>query len=107
MFFFSPTKKLINERKIGNIGLRAQINHYSSETKEFIKDILCVAPNLADKLVSLIDKKIDCANLKFFSSWEAKPNEKNKITLDFDQLDMHNYPKVKVYANLFDDEKKV
>lgn len=106
MFFLSPTKKLINERKIGNIGLRAQINHYSSDTKELIKDILCVAPNLADKLVSLIDKKVDCANLKFFSSWEAKPNEKNKVTLDFDHLDIHNYPRVKVYANLFEDEKK-
>lgn len=106
MFFLSPTKKLIKEAKIGNVGIRAQINNYSSETKEFIKDILCVAPNLADKLVSLIDKKIDCANLKFFSSWEAKPNEKNKITLDFDNLDMHNYPRVKVYANLFEDEKK-
>ena len=106
MFFFSPTKKLINETEIGNIGLRAQINNYNSETKEFIKDMLCVAPNFADKLVSLIDKKIDCANLKFFSSWEAKPNKKNKITLNFDDVDIHNYPKVKVYANLFEKDKK-
>lgn len=106
MIFLSPSKKFINKTKIGNIGLRVQINNYSSETKEFIKDILCVAPNLADKLVSLLDKKIDCANLKFFSSWEAKPNKENKITLDFENLDMNNNPRAKVYANLYDVDKK-
>lgn len=106
MFFLSPTKNFIEEKKIGNVGLRIIVNDYPSKTKELLKDLLCIAPKYAKKIAALGDKKIDCANLKFFSSWEALPSETNYITLDENEVDNLGIPRVKVFANLNDDTKK-
>ena len=105
MFFLAPTKDFILKNKIGNICIRIQINKYPHKTKEIIKDLLCVAPEYAKRIASLGKKKIDCANIKFFSSWEVLPNNNNYIELDENNLDDLGIPRVKIFANLEENVK--
>ncbi len=105
-YFIAPTKKLITETNIGNVGLRILINEYSKSSKKLLKDLFCVAPKYAEKISSLIYKKIDCANLRFLCSWEVKPSKKNRISLNLLDLDAHNNPRAKLTMNLDVDEKR-
>ncbi len=100
MFFVSPSNDFIRNNMIGNVGLRFQVNEYPSEKKEILKDLLCIAPKYAKKIAKLGNKKIDCTNMKFFSSWEVKPNSNNYIFLDEGNTDELGIPRVKVNVSL-------
>ena len=106
MFFVSPSNNFIKENAIGNIGLRFQVNEYPHDSKELLKDLLCIAPDYAKKIAALGNKKIDCTNIKFFSSWEVKPNNENYINLDESNIDKLGIPRVKVNVNLNENTKK-
>ncbi len=106
MFFVSPSNNFIKENAIGNIGLRFQVNEYPHDSKELLKDLLCIAPDYAKKIAALGNKKIDCTNIKFFSSWEVKPNDENYINLDESNIDKLGIPRVKVNVNLNENTKK-
>ena len=105
MFFVSPSNNFIKENAIGNIGLRFQVNEYP-DSKELLKDLLCIAPDYAKKIAALGNKKIDCTNIKFFSSW--KLNLTMKITLISMKVILISLsiPRVKVNVNLNENTKK-
>jgi len=104
-YFIAPTEKFISETNINNVGLRILINKYSESSKELLKDLFCVAPEYAEKISSLIYKKIDCANLRFLCSWEVKGVKQNRVSLNFSDLDIHNNLRVKLTVNLGEDDK--
>jgi len=75
---------------IMNCGLR--VEHLNDEgTKALIKDILCLAPQLGQSLVSLANKNLVCGT-RLRAAWEQSPSIHNRITLD-DEKDKFGIPK--------------
>jgi len=52
----------------------------SSETKQMLKNLICVAPNLGNKIAKLLDKRILCG-IKFRASWEQSPAKTSSVSL--------------------------
>lgn len=80
------------QKKLGilNCGIRVEKLDYSA-TKTLIKDVSCLAPNLAKSFGKLLNKKIICG-VRLVGVWEQAPNKNNRITLDT-KLDRFGIPK--------------
>ena len=52
----------------------------SSETKQMLKNLICVAPNLGNKIAKLLDKRILCG-ITFRASWEQSPAKTSSVSL--------------------------
>ena len=77
----SPTKKLINEKNILNSGVFLTLHDRDNNNlKNNIKDLLCFAPNLSNKITKLFNKNLLCG-ITISSSWEQDPTFNNKISL--------------------------
>lgn len=62
-----------------NCGFR--INEVSNQASQsLIKEILCIAPKLGQKISSMANKGLVCG-ARFFAAWEQEPNISNCITL--------------------------
>ena len=78
--FYSISAQAQFDEGILNCGLRVeQLNEHV--TKAMIKDVLCIAPSLGQKLFSLFDKNWVCG-VVFRAAWEMSPEIRNKISLD-------------------------
>lgn len=80
------------QKKLGilNCGIRVEKLDYSA-TKTLIKDVSCLAPNLAKSFGKLLNKRIICG-VRLVGVWEQAPNKNNRITLDT-KLDRFGIPK--------------
>lgn len=80
------------QKKLGilNCGIRVEKLDYSA-TKTLIKDVSCLAPNLAKSFGKLLSKRIICG-VRLVGVWEQAPNKNNRITLDT-KLDRFGIPK--------------
>ena len=105
-FYIAPTEKLISEERIGNVGCRILINKYSQKHKELLKELLCVAPTYANKILSLINENVDCAQIRFLCLFENERLRENRVSLDFQNLDTHGNPKAKLTMNLNENDKR-
>lgn len=80
------------QKKLGilNCGIRVEKLDYSA-TKSLIKDVSCLAPNLAKSFGKLLNKRIICG-VRLVGVWEQSPNKNNRIILDT-KLDRFGIPK--------------
>ena len=77
--YFSINEVLQKKFKLLNCGFRiSKISH--KETKNKIKEILCIAPKLGIEFASLFDKNLICG-ARFFAAWEQEPNVNNAVKL--------------------------
>ena len=52
----------------------------SSETKQMLKNLICVAPNLGNKISKLLNKNIVCG-ITFRAAWEQSPAKTSSVSL--------------------------
>ena len=77
----SPTQKLIKDKNILNSSIFLTLHDRDNDNlKNNIKDLLCVAPNLSNKIIKLFNKNLLCG-ITVSSSWEQEATFNNKITL--------------------------
>ena len=95
----SPTKKLINQENILNSGVFLTLHDRDNDNlKNNIKDLLCLAPNLSNKITKLFKKKLLCG-ITISSSWEQDAIFNNKISLSSSK-DFTGIPKSKLKYKL-------
>ncbi len=95
-YSFSPTKKFIEEKKILNSCCFVSLieNKYDN-FREIAKNLFCLAPNLSDKFLKLMDLRLLCG-LSIVSSWEQNAEFKNRIELSKIQKDSFGLPRIKM-----------
>ena len=77
----SPTNKLIEEKNILNSSIFLTLHDRDNDNlKNNIKDLLCVAPNLSNKITKLFNKNLLCG-ITISSSWEQDATLNNRISL--------------------------
>jgi hypothetical protein len=87
-YSLSPQAQIDN--KIMNCGLR--VKHMKDQgTKALIKEVLCLAPRLGEKLVALAGENLVCA-AHFRAAWEQSPDKRNRVELDSEK-DRFGVPK--------------
>ncbi len=95
----SPTEKLIKKKNILNSSIFLTIHDRDNNSlKNNIKDLLCVAPKLSKKMVSLFNKKLLCG-MTVSSSWEQESEYKNQIILSSSK-DRMGVPRIKLKYNI-------
>ena len=95
----SPTKKTIEKKDILNSGIFLTLHDRDNDNlKNNIKDLLCVAPNLSNKIVKLFKKNLLCG-ITISSSWEQEATFNNKISLSSIK-DSIGIPKTKIEYNV-------
>jgi hypothetical protein len=77
--FYSLKEKPQKINKILGCSFR-MLGASSSETKQMIKDLICVAPKLGNKIAKLLDKRILCG-ITFRASWEQSPAKTSSVSL--------------------------
>jgi hypothetical protein len=92
--FYSLTGDAQKKLNIMNCGFRVEYLRVNA-TKELIRDVLCVAPNLGKKLTRLAGRDLICG-IKFRAAWEQAPDKNNKVTLG-DTQDAFGIPRVNLY----------
>ena len=91
----SPTQKLIRDKNILNSSIFLTLHDRDNDNlKNNIKDLLCVAPNLSNKIIKLFNKNLLCG-ITISSSWEQEAIFSNKITLS-SLKDSTGIPKTKL-----------
>lgn len=97
----SPTEKMIKNKKILNSGVFLTLHDRNNNSlKNNIKDLLCIAPKLSNKIVEQFNKKLLCG-ITISSSWEQDPEHKNSISLINSQDDT-GIPRVKLNYSISD-----
>ena len=92
----SPTEKFINENKILNSCIWLVLHKRTNKGwKNLLEDLLCIAPNLSNNLLKLINREVACGST-LYSSWEQEGEEKNKIVLSKSIKDINGYPAPKI-----------
>lgn len=102
--YYSLTANTQKQAKILNCGFRINKITSSNTTKGMIKELLCVAPRVGQKIAELASKNIVCG-ATFFAAWEQSANISNTITLS-NKKDKFGIPRVKLkwQKNSFDRE---
>ena len=104
-YFLVPTEKFMNDNKTNNIRFSVQFWDLNSEKsfKHYIKDIICLAPNLGKKITeSISNQVVHCISAIKFSC-EQKPSLKNSISLSKKNLDKFQIPRVILNWNIEED----
>ena len=77
----APTKSLIKKKNILNSGTFITLHDRNNNNlKNNIKDFLCFAPKLSNKILGQFNKNLLCG-ITLSSSWEQDAEQVNKITL--------------------------
>ncbi len=102
--YYSLTQKAQKESQILNCGFRINKITSNKTTKSMIKELLCIAPKIGQKIAYLADKNLVCG-ARLFAAWEQSPNISNTITLS-ENKDKFEIPRVnlKWKKNSFDRE---
>ena len=104
-FFLVPSKTFIENENLNNIRFNfmfwKKINDKS--ISHYIKDLVCVAPNLGKKIIEKISENIvHCVSVVKFSS-EQKPDFNNCVKLSKTEYDDLGIPKIELHWNISDD----
>ena len=108
LVFLGPTKTMMKTEGIGNAGIRLYIfppAGYVGRVKQTIKDIMCIAPSYGKKLVALANKNLICS-VSVRMAWEQKPQDENRVELDFYNKDKYGVPRVKLVWKYYQDDKR-
>jgi hypothetical protein len=88
--YYSLDGRAQQSARILNCGFR--VHHVNEEgTNALIKDILCVAPTLGQRLVELAGRDLVCG-VSFRAAWEQSPEATNAVVLD-DDVDHFGVPR--------------
>ena len=91
------------QKKLGILNCGFRINHLDEiNTKELIRDLICVAPKLGNKLEKLAGKNLVCGAV-FRAAWEQSPSIDSMVSLT-NELDGFGIPRVNLHwkKNKFD-----
>ena len=77
--YYSLKEKPQKNSKILGCAFRMQ-GVSASETKQMLKNLICVAPNLGKKMANLVDKNFVCG-IKFRAAWEQSPSNSSSVRL--------------------------
>ena len=92
---FALTRETQYDLGLLNAHLIIEQEAYST-TKGLIADLLCVAPTLGERLMSLLEKELVCG-ARIRSLWEQEPRFENHVALDSTKLDGFGIPHVKLH----------
>ena len=92
---FALTKETQYDLGVLNAHLIIEEQAYST-TKEWIADLLCIAPALGERLMGLLDKNLVCG-ARIRSLWEQEPRFENHVALDSTKLDGFGIPQVELH----------
>lgn len=77
----APTKSFIIENKILNSGLFLTLHERTNNSyKNILKNLVCIDPNISNKILKLFNKDILCG-ITISSSWEQEAEYSNRIIL--------------------------
>lgn len=84
------------QKKLGILNFGLRINHLDEKnTTELIRDLICVAPRLGNKLAKLAGKNLVCGAV-LRAAWEQSPSINSKISLS-KELDSFGIPRVDLH----------
>ncbi|MBG0792660.1 hypothetical protein IYY11_04370 [Methylocystis sp. H62] len=89
--FYSLTAEAQINRQIFNCGFRLETQRFEG-TKKIIRELMCVAPALGERMASLANKKLVCA-VTFKAAWEQAPEISNQVSLS-EARDRFGIPRV-------------
>ena len=84
------------QKKLGILNCGFRISHLDEiNTTELIRDLICIAPRLGNKLAKLAGKNLVCGAI-FRAAWEQSPSINSMISLSKD-LDSFGMPRVNLH----------
>ncbi|NNE20290.1 MAG: GMC family oxidoreductase [Myxococcales bacterium] len=92
---FALTKEAQYNLGVLNAHLIVEEQAYAT-TKEWVADLLCIAPALGERLMGLLDKNLVCG-ARIRSLWEQEPRFENHVALDATKLDDVGIPHVELH----------
>ena len=101
--YYSLTKKPQIEKKILNCGLRMHGISLNA-TKQLLKNLLCTAPRVGEKITKLLNKNLICG-VKLRAAWEQSPSKDSYISLS-SQVDRFEIPKISLKWSKNDLDRK-
>ena len=99
---------MMKSEGIGNAGIRLFIDPpagYVGRMKQAINDIICIAPSYGKKLAALANNNRICS-VSVRIAWEQKPQDENRVELDFYNKDKYGVPRVKLVWKYYQDDKR-
>ena len=95
-YSIAPSQELINKKEILNSCCWLVTHERKNETwKDLTKNLFCIAPDLSNKFLDLINKNVACG-ATIYSSWEQNPEYKNQISLSANETDIFGLPQTKI-----------
>ena len=98
-YFFSPTKKFMEDKKVNNCAVRIMEYQNISKNKEIIRDLLCISPKIGENILSFFKQKEKCSGIRLFSAWEQNAIYENEIKLSKNNFDDIGVPRVMIKSN--------
>ena len=95
-YSIAPTESFIKKNDILNSCIWLVLHKRTNKGwKNLLKDLFCIAPDLSNNLLKLIDRKVSCG-ATLYSSWEQEGQKNNKIVLSDIISDRNGYPSPKI-----------
>ncbi len=101
--YYSLTKSSQIEKKIFNCGLRMH-GISSNSTKQLLKNLLCTAPKIGERITNLLNKNLICG-VKLRAAWEQSPSKNSYISLT-NKTDKFEIPKISLKWSKNDLDRK-
>jgi len=95
-YSIAPTENFITENQILNSCIWLVLHKRTNKGwKNLLKDLFCIAPDLSNNFLKLIDRKVSCG-ATLYSSWEQEGEKSNRIILSNTIKDKDGYPVPKI-----------
>ncbi len=95
-YSIAPTENFIKDNQILNSCIWLVLHKRTNKGwKNLLKDLFCIAPELSNNMLKLIDRKVSCG-ATLYSSWEQEGQKNNKIVLSDKIIDKNGYPGPKI-----------
>ena len=104
-FFLVPSKSFIQDEDLNNIRFSFLFwdNIYEKSMAHYVKDLICIAPNLSKSIIEKISKNVvHCVSVIRFNS-EQKPDFNNCVKLSKYKYDDLGMPRIELHWNIGDD----
>jgi choline dehydrogenase-like flavoprotein len=95
--YFAVSPVALQSRAIGGAHLwLSTLVHSSSESKQLVRQLLCVAPSLFERLVEFAGSELLCG-AQILMGCEQTPTPDNRVELDPRAIDAHGVPRVRLH----------
>lgn len=93
--YYALTAEVQRDNQILNCMLEMD-RQGDSATRRMVRDLLCVAPGLGERMAGLANRNLVCG-VRFKSAWEQAPNPSNRIELSDSARDQFGIPSVELH----------